>query len=187
MLLASKDEALPDASSSLNDWSYILANVDVQPSTGVFAFFSKAAKHWSLTWVPALPQSFPCDDVIQTWKIYAVLSYQEAHKCAREEVPGYFDDSEELDRQVKERVAEESRQRCKEAGQLLSGVEPSAVSSGRSRMLAQKLLRFQLEQVVNMQKQGVLKSSEAHHLDDAIHDALLKIAREDCRPGLTSR
>jgi len=176
ILLGSKDEAFENACSCLDDWAQILPQVDLQPRS---EFLAQLAEHPSLSWIPTLTQIFPSAEVIQTWKIYAVLSFQEAHKCARVEVPGYFDKREDLDQQVQELVGKESRQSCEEAGRLLDSVEATAVTFGRSRMLAQRLLRLQLDEVASLEKHGVLNMSESHHLDESIHDALLRVARAE--------
>lgn len=181
ILLGSMDEALPDVSDCLSDWTHILPHVDMKPPTpgGLYEMAANFAQHPLLSFIPTLTQSIPSAEVIQTWKVYTVLSYQEAHRCARAEVPGYFDKLEALDQQVQEQVLEESLLCCKEAGRLLEDVDESAVIFGRSRMLANKLLRLQLDETAKLQKQGVVNASEGHNLDESIHNALLQLTRSE--------
>lgn len=184
ILVGSKDEALTDAATALTDWSHILPQVDIEPPRPGSWHEAVANLAHTVPWVPALPQIIPNLQVINTWKICAALSFQEAHKRARDEVPGYFDDSmsDDLDRQVKETVGQESLQSCQEADRLLEGVDKEAVSFGRSRMLAQKLLRLQLAEVQKLQHQGVLNNSEGHHLEESIHEGLLRIVKAETPP-----
>lgn len=178
ILLGSKDEALATVGQALNDWEYIRCRVAVRPT---FSLLANIAQHPLLSFIPAVSQQFPTAEVIETWKIYAVLSYQEAHKHARGSVPKYFTEGEELDRQVQEIIADESRKACQEAGRLLQGVDDRAVTFGRSRMLAQKLLRHQLEEIETLSHHGILNMSEAHHITDDIHDALLGITMAEAQ------
>jgi len=180
-LVGSMDEALADVNECLSDWAHILPHVDIKPPTpgGFYEMAANFAQHSLLSFIPTLPQTIPSAEVIQTWKVYTVLSYQEAHRRARAQVPGYFDKLEALDQQVQEQVLEESLQNCKEAGRLLEGVDESAVIFGRSRMLANKLLRLQLEETASLQKQGVVNASEGHNLEESIHNALLQVTRSE--------
>merc|ERR1719161_1047950 len=77
ILLSSKDEALSDADSRLNDWAYILPQVDVQAPRprSVQGLVANLVQSPSMSWLPGFPQLFPNEEVIQTWKVYAVLSF----------------------------------------------------------------------------------------------------------------
>jgi hypothetical protein len=183
VLLSSKDEAKMHSAMSLHDWPYILQRVnDKPPAPGsLWEWLANSGNHRILVLIPgwrhAVHNHIPTAEVIQTWQIMAVLSYQEAHKRARAEVPQFFGGLDDLDLEVQRIVADESRENCKEAGHLLDSIPEAEVSFGQSRMLAQKLLRLQLEEVHVMNKKGVLSSTEHHHMKTSINQAIHRVQR----------
>mmetsp|Transcript_131603 Transcript_131603/g.232582 ORF Transcript_131603/g.232582 Transcript_131603/m.232582 type:complete len:875 (+) Transcript_131603:82-2706(+) len=179
VLLRSKDEAMIDSDKRLSDWKPIFDAVDVLPaSNSVGALLSQLAESPAFSWFPGMAQVFPSMEVVHAWKAYAALSFLEAHRHARDEVPKYFDASDALDRQVQEHIAEESEQECGEAEHLLSQIPVQAVRYGKSRMLARKLLRLQLHEVEQLAEHGVLSTPEAHHFEDNLRDSLQQVQPE---------
>merc|ERR1712232_1314814 len=90
----------------------------------------------------------------------------------RAEVPRYFGELYDLDREVQQIVNNESRELCEEAQRLLSNIDAELVAFGQSRMLAQKLLRLQLDEVETLVKEGALSAQEAH-LQHSIQSAMM--------------
>merc|ERR1719329_660609 len=108
----------------------------------------------------------------------AVLSYREAHKQARKEVPGLLIGSDDLDEEVQKLVHDESMQMCKQSHGLIDDISEEAISVCRSRMLAQKLLRLQLTEISSLKERGVLKDSEAQVLKADVNRAIFKCQHE---------
>mmetsp|Transcript_140618 Transcript_140618/g.262330 ORF Transcript_140618/g.262330 Transcript_140618/m.262330 type:complete len:848 (+) Transcript_140618:55-2598(+) len=165
ILLNSKDEAQSQIHEKLSDWDYIVRNLDVEPTGGRLGkYLSSLAENRSFTLTfPFLPGMFPSENIIHSWKVMACLSFLEAHKHARDEVPNYFDLSDVLTVQAQKKVEQESLEECQKAEELLSQVPDYALQHGKSRMLAKKLVHIQIEKLKHLLHHGVLSSSEGDH------------------------
>ncbi|CAJ1330028.1 unnamed protein product [Effrenium voratum] len=151
-LLSSVDVALDSTAMPLADWEAIKSSLEA--GRGLLA---------KLTGEHAM------GELLQ--KAYCVLSFLEAHRSAREELPRFFHDSA----QVKETVAAESMDECKDAQQMLQALPDDLVTLARTEMLARKLLQQQLHEVEELKERGLLTSADASKLGHHVQSELLNV------------
>merc|ERR1712046_167949 len=122
-LLNSKDAAMDDSWQCLNDWAVIAAETGAGSMGPIQRLIGVATKHRPLCWIPYLRRVYSED--FQTMQfVYVVLSFQEAHHLAQEEVPKVFGTGDQSGTKALEQVAEESRQQCRKAADLLQQLPP---------------------------------------------------------------
>ncbi|CAE7360853.1 NHX7 [Symbiodinium natans] len=165
LLLNSVDVAMDSASEILADWAFIYEALEAPKNQ-----LARLAGEYSM------------GETMQ--KSYCVLSFLEAHRQAREELPRFFhNDSLE----VQDLVAAESTAEVLEATKLLQGLPADVVTLARTEMLARKLLQEQLEEVAELKERGLLTSSDASKLDHRVQDSLLKLLRQPKDQWLQSK
>lgn len=153
LLLSSVDMALENAAESLSDWEGIKACFETSPG-----IFSKLTGEHSM------------GDMMQ--KAYCVLSFLEAHRCARNELPRFFhgDDAE-----VQQQVASESSAECSQAEEIRKALPEDLVMLARTEMFARKLLQEQLHEVDELKERGLLTSADASKLGHHVQSELLTL------------
>ncbi|CAE7328094.1 NHX7, partial [Symbiodinium pilosum] len=165
LLLNSVDVAMDSSSEILADWAFIREALEA-PKTSL----SRLAGEYSM------------DETMQ--KSYCVLSFLEAHRNAREELPRFFhNDSVE----VQDLVAAESTAEVLEATRLLQTLPENLVTLARTEMLARKLLQEQLDEVAELKEQGLLTASDASKLDHRVQGSLLTLLRKPKDQWLQSK
>jgi len=165
ILLYSTDEALSNSKQSLNDWDSVFENLDHN-----FKPLQRLCSVWPLRVITALQQWFPSANTVAMWKVYAALSFIEAHHAAQSQVPEHFGKDSVMTLRVQEQVNRESNVQCEKASALLKTIPKELVELGKSRMVAGKLLQLQLEKVNSLQEEGVLHERGATHLAHHIHE-----------------
>mmetsp|Transcript_2828 Transcript_2828/g.6619 ORF Transcript_2828/g.6619 Transcript_2828/m.6619 type:complete len:881 (-) Transcript_2828:125-2767(-) len=170
ILLYSTDEALSNPKQSLSDWDSVVENIDHN-----FRPLQRLCNQWPLRLIPALQQWFPSTHTVEMWKVYAALSFIEAHKAAETKVPHYFDGESVLSSRVQDQVNRESNVQCDKAKALLKNIPDELIELGKSRMLAGKMLQLQLEKVNDMHEEGILHSQGAGKLSHHIHEVQREI------------
>jgi len=163
ILLYSTERALSFSRQSFDDWDTILENIDQN-----FKPLQKLCNQWPLKNLPALQQWFPSAHTVDMWKVYAALSFMEAHGAAQAQVPSYFDGDSVLGSRVQEQVSRESAVQCEKAAATLRSVPEELVELGKSRMLAGKMLQLQSEKLHALHEDGILHergfSDLVHHV-----------------------
>lgn len=165
LLLSSVDVAIDSAPEILKDWAFIHDALEAPKNQ-----LARLAGEYSM------------DETMQ--KSYCVLSFLEAHRQAREDLPRFFhNDSVE----VQDLVAAESTAEALEATRLLQGLPSDLVTLARTEMLARKLLQEQLDEVAELKERGLLTSSDASKLDHRVQSSLLKLLRQPKSQWLQSK
>lgn len=165
ILLYSTDEALSNSKQSLSDWDCVVENIDHN-----FRPLQRLCNAWPFRLFPALQQWFPSTHTVQMWKVYAALSFVEAHRAAQTQVPAYFGNDSVLSPRVQEQVNRESTVQCEKAVALLKTIPEELIGLGKSRMLAGKMLQLQLEKVNTLHEEGILHGHGATQLSHHIHE-----------------
>jgi len=181
ILLNSKDEALEYVDTSLNDWEAIAQAIQTSTPTRLGLLIAMLAEHRPIRWVPGMHRAFATPEVVAAWKVYAALSFQEAHRCAQVELPQYLGAEECGDNSSLIKVLAESAEQCAEAAEMVATLPAESVRLCKSRMLAHRLLRRQVERVRFLERSGLVSAAEAHKLGRESHDALWSIAKD---PGI---
>mmetsp|Transcript_56523 Transcript_56523/g.105992 ORF Transcript_56523/g.105992 Transcript_56523/m.105992 type:complete len:818 (-) Transcript_56523:92-2545(-) len=153
LLLNSVDVAMDAASETLSDWRFIRASLETPPNK-VFQFAGE----------------YSMDETMR--KAYCVLSFLEAHRQAREELPRFFHNDSI---QVQDLIAAESKAQASEAARMLEGLDKELVTLARTEMLARKLLQEQLEEVSELKERGLLTASDSAKLGHRVQGALLTL------------
>jgi len=164
ILLYSADEALSNPKQSLNDWDSVLENIDHN-----FRPLQKLCSVWPLRLISALQQWFPSAHTVSMWKVYAALSFMEAHRAAQVQVPVFFSEDSILSSRVQEQVNRESSVQCDKATAMLKTIPDELIELGKSRMLAGKILQLQLEKINSLHEEGILHERGATRLLHHIH------------------
>ena len=161
LLVSSVDVALENATESLTDWKAVYTSF--QPVTGTIN--SRLRKI-----VSVLSGEHSMGELMQ--KAYCVLSFMEAHRRAREELPRFFHGD---DIKVQRQVSEESLAECLEAEVILKAIPEDLVVLARTEMLARKLLQEQLHEVDELKERGLLTSADASKLGHHVQAELVTL------------
>mmetsp|Transcript_34381 Transcript_34381/g.106750 ORF Transcript_34381/g.106750 Transcript_34381/m.106750 type:complete len:880 (-) Transcript_34381:66-2705(-) len=164
ILLYSTDEALSNPKQSLNDWDTVMENIDHN-----FRPLQRLCNVWPLRLVTALQQWFPSAHTVSMWKVYAALSFVEAHQGAQAQVPTFFSRDSVLDLRIQDQVNKESGVQCEKASAMLKSIPAELIELGKSRMMAGKMLQLQLENVTSLHEEGILHERGATQLMHHIH------------------
>lgn len=159
-LLHSTDEALDSTWQKLNDWEVVARDLGADRPGTVTHYVRFLAECRPFCWIPEFQRSVSEDYRIMQ-EVYVVLSFQEAHMYAQEEVKKYLSTRDPVAIEVMQRVASESEDQLQRASALLGELSQDSVELGRSEMLARKLLHQQLSHVEHMEESGLLTPSEA--------------------------
>eukprot|EP00439_Symbiodinium_sp_Y106_P002991 s186_g1.t1 len=163
LLLSSVDVAMDSAPEILKDWAFIHEALEAPKNQ-----LARLAGEYSM------------DETMQ--KSYCVLSFLEAHRQAREDLPRFFhNDSVE----VQDLVAAESTAEALEATRLLQGLPSDLVTLARTEMLARKLLQEQLDEVAELKERGLLTSSDASKLDHGVQARRWQRSSDDCLSNIS--
>lgn len=105
----------------------------------------------------------------------AMLSFLQAHAHAQEHVPLYFGKGDPLAAHISQQINNESEQQCQLARQRLAELPEVAIMHAKSRMLAQRILDMQKDEVQMWKKKGVITEQEAEILQEQVHNQLRRI------------
>lgn len=158
LLLSSVDVALDTAAESLSDWEAIRSSLEASSAPLDRGLFSTLTGEHSM------------GDFMQ--KAHCALSFMEAHRRAREELPRFFHVD---DLKVQQMVAEESLAECSQAQELLQALPDDLVVLARTEMCARKLLQDQLHEVDELKERGLLTSADASKLGHHVQAELLTL------------
>lgn len=175
ILLQSADEAMDKTWDSLNDWDIIARNVNIEPPTKFQQFLSNLVDFPAVRHIYSL-SSYSLE--YQTMMhVYIALSYVDAHEYAQAMIPKCWGTDDALDFRVQKQVINESNMQINKVSALIAKLPTQAVESGRSKMLARKLLIQQCHEIEELREEGIIGHAEADHLSEPCLAALRDIAR----------
>lgn len=166
VLLDSTNEARDSANLCLNDWPVV---EKIFGDKGPGNLIQRLLRSLRL---PFLRNGAPDNDHI----CQSMLSFLQAHARAQEQVPLYFGKGDSLVAHIQQQVNGESEQQCQLARQRLAELPPEAIVHAKSRMLAQRILDMQKDEVEMWKQKGVLTEREATLLGDRVNDALRQLS-----------
>lgn len=172
VLLYSTDSCMENSKSALSDWKVVADNTDDRQA---LPRLNRICESWPLCYITPLQQLLPSANTMMMWKVYASVSFIEAHKAAQKEVASYFGDSV-LGKTIQEQVNKESTVQCDQAEAVLRRLPEDAVKVGKSRMLAGRLLQLQLEQVKQLKEEGMLTEKAASRITHRINEQRRNVA-----------
>mmetsp|Transcript_36294 Transcript_36294/g.82011 ORF Transcript_36294/g.82011 Transcript_36294/m.82011 type:complete len:369 (+) Transcript_36294:30-1136(+) len=164
VLTVSTTHTLLDTSRELWDWQFIVHE------TTSFMRYSKTSEFIQTTWLlnrlPFLTSIFPTPWSAELSKAYLALCFVRAHRTARDELPEFFAGG--LSQEVLDLVGTESRVQTEDAAAFLERLDQLAVSKGRTRMFAGKMMYLQQQKATSLEALGVMDEKVAgrilHHL-----------------------
>jgi len=169
----STDVALSKPKEPLRDWDVVAENLSDHQ---YFPRMNRICETWPLTLIPPLQQLFPSSMTIMMWRVYASVSFLEAHQAVQEELQTIFGEDSVLGKQVQQELARESRAQCDKAEELQRSLPAEAVEVGKSRMLSGRLLQLQLEEVMRLRKDGMLNERSAEKISQRIYQSRRDVA-----------
>merc|ERR1719491_1568634 len=109
--------------------------------------------------------------------VYIALSYVDAHEYAQAMIPKCWGTDDALDFRVQKQVINESNMQINKVSARIAKLPTQAVETGRSKMLARKLLIQQCHEIEELHEGGIISHAEADHLSEPCLAALRDIAR----------
>jgi NhaP-type Na+/H+ or K+/H+ antiporter len=173
VMLYSADVALSNSKEPLRDWEVVADNLSDHQ---YFPRMNRICETWPLTLIPPLQQLFPSSMTIMMWRVYASVSFLEAHQAVQEELQTIFGADSVLGKQIQQELARESKVQCGMAEELQKSLPSEAVEVGKSRMLSGRLLQLQLEEVLRLRTDGMLNEKSADKISQCIHESRRNVA-----------
>lgn len=171
VLLDSTDQALDNTWECLSDWDIVSK---MTSPTMLDKILGKLAGFWPFSAIPFFSKALP-EHQMQL-KIYAALSYIEAHTFAQTEIPPNIGTHDSLDMRVQKHVIQESNAQKQKAAEVIDSMPLWLVERCKSEMLARSLLRQHMTEVEHMHEGGFLTKAEAAFISKPCVKALSDIS-----------
>lgn len=168
VLLHSTEEALNYTWDKLDDWDCIQRRTVGWTLT--HQRIAGLCEKWPLRLLPGL-RAF-AQATQDSSIIYAALCFVQAHESARENLPRYFDVGNGIDGQVVAKVQRESQGQVQQVLGWLQEFRESSeevLTLSRCKMLARKMLQWQIDQFEDLEKKGILSQNATQLLTQAVH------------------
>jgi NhaP-type Na+/H+ or K+/H+ antiporter len=179
VLLHSTEEAMDNTWESLKDWEIITKKLGINRTnqkviSAAERFLSRLVDTWPFKLVPQFRR---CSlDFQKMMAVFVALSYLEAHAFAQEQIQLSLGRDDDVGVRVRKQVIHESTLQRQQALEFVAQQPPEFVELSKSEMLARRLLRKYIHEVVEKKESGFLSKGEADHLCDESHEALREIA-----------
>jgi NhaP-type Na+/H+ or K+/H+ antiporter len=179
-LLASTNVALDMTGKTLNDWMVIEHDIVNDLAGPMHKLYST----WPLSKIKALKGLSRTN--LDTRACIVVLSFLRAHSRAQEEVPQYFGRADSQMEYIWKKVNYESQQQCQLARQRLAMFPAETVVMAKSKLLASRILAFQLDEIRYYQSKGVITEGMAKTLEERVVHMSRRLQREPPRTWLSA-
>merc|ERR1719160_2085479 len=123
---------------------------------------------------------------MDTRACFVILSFLHAHTRAQEEVPQYFGRTDSQLDYIWKKVNYESQQQCQLARQRIAMLPAETVVIAKSKLLASRILAFQLDEVRYYQGKGVITEGMAKTLEERVHHMSRRLQSEPSRTWLSA-
>lgn len=183
-LLASTNVALDMTSKTLNDWMVIENDICNDLAGPMHKLTAKLFSSWPLNTIKAIKGLSRTN--LDTRACIVVLSFLHAHSRAQEEVPQYFGRADSQLDYIWKKVNYESQQQCQLARQRLGMFPAETVVIAKSKLLASRILAFQLDEVRYYQGKGVITEGMAKTLEERVHHMSRRLQSEPSRTWLSA-
>jgi len=125
-------------------------------------------------YVAGLRETFPTDEVMNLWKVYAVVCFLQAHAAGREELSDIMSYSKP-EKRIIDKVVEESAQQDAMANKYLGQVPEETVLKGKNNLCALKVLSDQQKLLTDLCEQGYITESEQSELISELAETRFKV------------